>query len=366
MIANHKKCPELPALTGIRFFAAFFVFLAHITAISGMEWLDRFQLFRMASFGVVVFFVLSGFILTYNYAGVFETSVHAGDYGRFIFDRLSKIYPLYLLTLLLCIPLQLAGHHRDWSWLAVGLHLTLTQCIFPILNLKLTDQFNVPAWTISCELFFYLLAPLFIWLVFQLNRWYQFVLVVGIALPVCLFAMGMHTGSLIWVGRFAPLRVPEFILGVITGVCFIRFQSPFRTSWFFVAIGLVLIGLAFVFNEQFPLYLASPIAAPGAALLIYGLTNQQGLLARLLSNQMLVLLGASSFAFYLIHDPIIRIFKGGLQYCQLTIVGSWQTMMVTITLFVFIQTASIIVYQKVELPIQKKLRSLIRKKQPVS
>jgi len=61
------KAPELPALTGIRFFAASLVFAAHVTYLPGMVKLPSF--FDVGESGVAVFFVLSGFILTYNYAG---------------------------------------------------------------------------------------------------------------------------------------------------------------------------------------------------------------------------------------------------------------------------------------------------------
>src|ERR1019366_5787858 len=173
------KVPELPALTGIRFFAASLVFAGHVTKMPGMGWLEQHVLFHLATCGVAVFFVLSGFILTYNYAHSFRGGIHAGNYGRFIWDRLSKIYPLYLFTLLLCIPIQMIGQHRDWNWLALGLQVTLLQCILPIQQLRLTNYFNVPGWSISCEMFFYLLAPVLIWRCLAIKRLSVAVLLAG-------------------------------------------------------------------------------------------------------------------------------------------------------------------------------------------
>ena len=61
--------PELPALTGIRFYAAILVYLSHVPLIPGMGKLAGDNLiFNAGVVGVSFFFVLSGFILTYNYA----------------------------------------------------------------------------------------------------------------------------------------------------------------------------------------------------------------------------------------------------------------------------------------------------------
>jgi len=55
--------------------------------------------------GVSVFFVLSGFFLTYNYAEVFERGITKQAWGAFVWNRLCKIYPTHFLTLLIALPL---------------------------------------------------------------------------------------------------------------------------------------------------------------------------------------------------------------------------------------------------------------------
>src|SRR5881296_2777873 len=83
---------ELSGLTGIRFYAALPVYLAHVTVIPGMEALSGGSVFFNLGVGSVsLFFVLSGFILTYNYADVFRDGVSAAGYKRFVWDRLTKI-----------------------------------------------------------------------------------------------------------------------------------------------------------------------------------------------------------------------------------------------------------------------------------
>jgi peptidoglycan/LPS O-acetylase OafA/YrhL len=358
---SRGKVPDLPALTGIRCVAASLVFLFHVRAIPG-NWSILGPVAHLGPFGVAVFFVLSGFILTYTYQDVFKPGVKAADYGLFIWDRLAKVYPLYLFTLLLCIPIQIAGQHREWSWEAFTLNLTLTQCMLPIQNLKLTDQFNVPGWSISCEMLFYILAPLAIWMLFRIKRCYMWMLLAA-AWPVSLWLIGRQAEGFIWPSRFAPLRVPEFVVGVATAVCFIRSPKPFKQGWVFVLAGTILIWISIICDQQLPRFLqAGVMAAPGAALLIYGLAGDSGVVGRLLSRRSIVLLGMSSYAFYLIHDPVIRICKGLFQHYQFTLQDKWSSLAFSIVLYVFTQFLSIFLFKQVELPMQRMLRSQMRKK----
>jgi len=117
------------------------------------------KLARAGGTGVGVFFVLSGFILSYVYADKFAS--HSIGYGKFMFARISRVYPLHLVTLLVYGTLGAAGL---LLLLPQDNHYTF------ILNLGLlqawgfTDlvSWNEPAWSISTELFAYLLFPFLI------------------------------------------------------------------------------------------------------------------------------------------------------------------------------------------------------------
>src|SRR5437899_9996368 len=100
---------ELSSLTGIRFYAALLVYLYHVVlTIPGMTALSGSSLlFNAADVGVSFFFVLSGFILTYNYADVFRDGVSGANYQRFVWDRLTKIYPVHFLTFVLVLPIAI-------------------------------------------------------------------------------------------------------------------------------------------------------------------------------------------------------------------------------------------------------------------
>ncbi len=83
--------PRLPALTSVRFLAAFHVALFHmneIGVITRPRWLKVFA--GIGYVGVSFFFVLSGFILVYTYAG---RSIVLRDFWQ---TRVARIYPAYL------------------------------------------------------------------------------------------------------------------------------------------------------------------------------------------------------------------------------------------------------------------------------
>jgi len=70
----------------------------------------------------------------------------------------------------------------------------------------------------------------------------------------------------------------------------------------------------------------------------------------------------SSFAFYMIHDLIIRVLKGAFEHYHFTITNLLTGIFITGILFIMTQIISIIVFKKVESPAQRYLRGLARRK----
>src|SRR5947208_17047412 len=130
-----------------------------------MDCLTGRSFFLMVGFGCVsFFFVLSWFILTYFYADVFLYGISLASYKRFVWDRLTKIYPVHFLALLLVLPIATLSPQLRLDWRAVPLHLLLLQCFWPSSTPAFSSYLNVPSWSISCEWFFYLLGPVVMFL----------------------------------------------------------------------------------------------------------------------------------------------------------------------------------------------------------
>ncbi|PYN78080.1 MAG: hypothetical protein DMD97_07875 [Candidatus Rokuibacteriota bacterium] len=356
---------ELSPLTGIRFYAALPVYLAHVTLIPGMEGLTGGSLFLNVGIGCVsFFFVLSGFILTYNYADVFRDGISLDSYKRFVWDRLTKIYPVHFLALLIALPISILSPNLPLDWRAVGFHLLLLQCFWPSSTPAMWKYLNVPSWSISCEWFFYLLAPMAMFFALgKGRRWIPVCVVIGYAGGLGLFLWQGQSDytRLYFVFWFAPSRFVEFLAGVLLAKLFL---SPARPKLAGVsgpaqAVGIALIIVAALFREHAPWPLAGGLLyVPGAVLLVLGLAYGRGFFAAHLSRPLLNRLGMATFSLYLVHMPVLRALKGVCLYSGWAI-RSWPAAWgVVIAVFALVQAAALLIYDRYELPLQRRFRKL--------
>src|SRR5437899_12410051 len=295
---------ELSALTGIRFYAALVVFLYHVPQlIPGMNGLSEgWLVFNSGDVGVAFFFVLSGFILTYNYADVFRDGISAASYKRFIWDRLTKIYPVHFLALLLVLPIATLSPQLRLDWRAVPLHLLLLQCFWPSSTPAFSSYLNVPSWSISCEWFFYLLGPVVMFLASgNRRRWVLVAVVMAYACGLGLFLWHGQSDEarFYFVSRFAPSRFVEFLLGVFLARVFLTSSGQKLAGVSGLAqatgIGLLIAGAMSRPYAPWPLW-GGLLYVPGSILLILGLAHGRGVFVAHLSRPGLNRLGVASFS----------------------------------------------------------------------
>lgn len=146
------RLDSLQAFSGIRGFACLCVILFHLTdppTIKNYPFLDQISFIRNLAFiehghrWVILFFVLSGFVLTLKYLKGFEKN--------YLRNRIIRIFPLhwFLIILFLFRRSQDSNRFSDDSLLH---QMFLTQSWFH--DYRLT--WNYPAWTLSSEWFLYL------------------------------------------------------------------------------------------------------------------------------------------------------------------------------------------------------------------
>jgi peptidoglycan/LPS O-acetylase OafA/YrhL len=280
--------------------------------------------------GVNLFFILSGFILAYNYLGA-NGQLH-GTRRAFWAARFARIYPVYLLAFLVAaVPSAhyLLSHHASpLSTTITGLAaLTLTQAWVPAAS----DAWNGPSWSLSAETFFYLLFPLAALSIARLGRYRLYMALAAcwalcLATPLaCAHAVLTASGSwdMTWLKflKYNPLvRLPEFLMGVALGRLFVarmsttpagrmaRVVTPARLS--VVALVGSVCALSYVPTLLGPgsalpyLWLHNGLVDPFFALLIYSLASGEGPLAAVLSLPAMVLLGEASYALYILHIPL--------------------------------------------------------------
>jgi peptidoglycan/LPS O-acetylase OafA/YrhL len=148
---------QLPALTGIRCFAALNLVFFHFADPHSFGPLS--PVVNGGYISVSFFLMLSGFILTYNYADRAQRGALTAR--SFWSARFSRLYPVYAFSLLLSVGM-LAQEVHAHTRLDFGLGLVLTPLLLQGWHPALSTFWNTPAWTMSTEAFFYLLFP---WLI---------------------------------------------------------------------------------------------------------------------------------------------------------------------------------------------------------
>ncbi|WP_321811965.1 acyltransferase [Burkholderia sp. BCC1985] len=353
----------LPALTSIRFFAALTVLLSHFTQLGLLSLSDRYLAFVDGGRPAVsLFFVLSGFILTYTY----HESIGHGDARRFYVARFARIYPVLILSLIIATPVTIYVLHPNnaallLSWYATKDHQHVTvfaSLVAQILVLTgwfpyaaINQPWNGPAWSISCEAFFYAIFP---WLLRKL--------MVNRISSVALICIGLWALQGIWiflidnfmpVGRkgflisqFPLTHLTEFVMGIGAAHYFIqahrRGTATHRGGVVLVCASLVSIALLAAYQPVRPAYyLQSPLFSA----LILGLALIQRPVLGVLHRRPLIVLGEASFSLYLIHVPIAHIAQ---------IAGVRQSHGWVVLLFVI--GLSVLVFRFFEEPMRKLIR----------
>jgi peptidoglycan/LPS O-acetylase OafA/YrhL len=375
---------QLPALTSLRFIAALAVVVLHYRDLLGPlpAWL--LQLIVGGQFGVTFFFVLSGFILTYRYRDWFAGGVGAAGYWRFQRFRLARIYPVYVLGLLLDTPWhlieraqagQLAAEAPTFaaSWLV---NLVGLQAWVPVVPYAMF--WNTPAWSVAAEFFFYAAFP---WLCSVLARHGTSAGRLAAALlgallgGALLYAAMIYAMNYVW--QVAPqtqylvivynplLRGSEFVAGCVAGHLFMLMRDrgdPLlrteRARNAVVALCLLAIGARIAMpgysGPSSVLWLIDGSVKYAAFILpfvglILAVASGRTWLSPLLERPMIVLLGEASYSLYIIHWSVVTVL-------HLKLLGPLGTPLVHALLLLATVLMSVACYRWVEVPWRRRLR----------
>ncbi|WP_161977007.1 acyltransferase family protein [Dictyobacter kobayashii] len=116
--------------------------------------------------GVLLFFLLSGFLLFLPYAKSMLFDSDWPSLRRFYIRRVFRILPAYYVALFLMLFYLNPDYLQPAYWDKILLFLTFR------MDLPATyQQLNPPFWTLAIEFQFYLLLPLLAWLMGRLVRW---------------------------------------------------------------------------------------------------------------------------------------------------------------------------------------------------
>jgi peptidoglycan/LPS O-acetylase OafA/YrhL len=365
--SNRIHPDAVPALTGLRFLAAFSVVVAHSFGVlfqghatSGVV----YWLTQASGFGMTLFFVLSGFVIHYNYASLVTVGRLRGI-AAYLWARFARLYPLFLLTLLGYVLVS-RKHYEFWTGhpeqfkdvlraLPYFLFSVQSWVYVPIGNTTLIYAIGGSSsltWSISTEWFFYFLYPLVAWLILRSStplRTVALVLIwclLWIALTATLYdhAPGINAWAVArygpiaemsepqdvfaaqdsyvrWLLYFSPyLRMGEFVLGSLIAQLYLQLRGQKPAGWenalgtiglLAAAASMVVITYYLYSREVGPNFFRNMYMnfalGPSAALMIFCAARYRNVISKALTSRLALLLGDASYSIYLTHYLVLMV-----------------------------------------------------------
>ena len=382
-----ERIPQIPALTGVRAVAAALVFFGHV--LEPHRAMMPFVI-HYGFTGVDVFFALSGYLFTYQYADALLQGTFR--WGRYLRRRLIRIYPVTTRVVIVAS----ISRWEYLNWQNIVLHLTLLHGWFTEYRLRL----NGPMWSLTIEESYYLIAPLLItmfavmWQTFTASRgawnrsWKHGVAwstgALGVWWVSAMLSRGMsltyqdvvYTLSGVWDADASTFtifgRISEFVAGMC-GAILMKGAMP-RRAW--VGDVLVVISIAgyigisaFIEGHggemQVGMHKMGMLALKSYACIatvgLMGLHmggNSGGYFSRFLSLPFVIVLGECSFALYIIQFiPIGSSLRAGMDMQSMLVESGVAPVLASVISYSVMNLVAVLLYKFFEQPVRRVLRS---------
>jgi peptidoglycan/LPS O-acetylase OafA/YrhL len=306
-----KSYPMIATLSAFRFFVIVLIYFHHLSYPGGL-----------GPAAVTFFFVLSGFIMAYNYSRKF-VFLDAKQLEFFYIKRLCRLYPLYILTFIISIPVVYLTHFKTNLFSAIST-IFLLQSYFP--NGIQVFAFNSLAWFISDLVLFYFLTPFILFYFHKLHivEHLKTLLMLLVMIFFCEISLAYLFNNSMegytfgwWFFYISPyFRIFDYIIGLVLGLVFMSSDGFFTLRMsinriLFSALEVISI-LFFVYSfywvrffSQYPPLVMGAYFIPFCVFVIFVFSFQRGIISLILSTKFSVYLGGLSFSFYLIHQLAI-------------------------------------------------------------
>jgi peptidoglycan/LPS O-acetylase OafA/YrhL len=296
------------------------------------------------------FYFLSGFILTNVYVKNRFVKEKL-DFKSFLLRRLTRIYPIYFLSLLLLLIFfqfdnnQPPNHYLSRSIIEIGL-------IQSWLNLT---SVNYPGWSISVEFVFYILFPFLIWVLntYSKNQLFMvMILVYGINILIgCNLFLGVIKNI-----EYSPIsHLGTFIVGICTGLFFRDETSlDFFKKYKYFIWGIIPLFLAYFINTRSLIDHNNGWLLPLYVIILPSLCFENKL-TTLLGARIFINLGNFSYGLYILQFPIWVLFLILLNNLGIDLNFSW-----FLVYFILLNGVSLLLFNLFEIPIENYLRSKLK------
>lgn len=305
---------NLKALEGIRGLTAFYVLVHHARLLLTLpykdglliypekyEWYDRLMVYLFSPFkfgheAVIIFFVLSGFVIHLKQAGpTFNFSTF--KLLSYLKKRVIRIYPTLLVSFVLCVLTDyLIYLITDKEYTMVFGKYSLTAFLYNFFLIPDGPIWgaNWPVWSLKHEWFFYLIYPLLLYFSSKSRT-------IAISIPILFFAIYVSGYSIPYLG-VASYTLLIWSCGCILANFYVKSISSLKWIQFLLVLTLIYPFINGKFNS------------PPIMDVIFGLISI-GFLALVLSERVRIInnifirfawLGTFSYSLYLLHFPLLN------------------------------------------------------------
>lgn len=313
-----RKRGKINAFQGLRAIAFISIFLAH-TPLGNFGYLGPW--------GVSVFFIMSGFLMTLSNLNKTETP----KFGfRFAWNKIRSLYPLSIVTMLvMAIYAMHYGSGIVRTFFDMGLHTLLIQIWIP--NEKYYVTLNSSTWYLCVSFFMYLCFPLILKFIRKyLDKKRAYITLASLTVMQILVAFIAHFWTnpdnsawfnMVWFVYYFPLtRLIDFSIGCVAGYMFNMKkengsdENPMiktRAVVFEIAVCIAIVLSFIIYAKSYGIlgskaFKMTLLFMPATTLLMWLVASGEGILSRILSAKLLVKIGDLSPYTFLIHIVAIR------------------------------------------------------------
>lgn len=302
---------KINSLQTVRAIAFLGIFMAHNGVLDGL-----------GSWGVAVFFELSGFVMTYSY---YNKSLKSSIRECIFFSKskISKLYPLHIIMMVVAVILGFVKYKKNIvvCILQVFLNVTLLQSWIPIKRAHFS--LNIVSWYLSACTFIYALFPIIIRYVKKFNTkkaiaCMLLVYSLQVTISVLLLITNVPKEITEWMVYVNPIyRCGDFIIGSCLACIYLLNKeknimiNSYIASLFELLLGILILVSIHIYMKKVGIlglteFKYTVLFIPTAACLIYLFAINKGIISKMLTCNPIVFLGDLSGYAFLIHSMIIE------------------------------------------------------------
>ncbi len=342
----------IPGLNGLRAIAVFIVIFFHwgLPPLPLFIFLQKY--FPNGNFGVNIFFVISGFLISSILLNEKDKAAKQKTTGRkiiinFYIRRFLRIFPIYYIVLLLLLFSALPHYKDNFIY-----YLTYTENFHVYFNHD-WDSFS-HTWSLAVEEQFYIIWPCIIILTKKSRLVYVFIFFILIG-PVFSFFQTIYLKPALNVYILTPSCFDAFGIGALLAYYYVNNNMARIKKWTKVLLPFSILLLFYWTlapgggHLQYLKRFSDSIIASG--LILFCLSNSyRSLRNRLLENKVMVHLGMVSYGIYLFHYAIPYFYSKAKQNMHVEF-GKYDSIIDYLLMMIILLLLAFFSFYKIEKPI---------------